>query len=131
MPEIPAKEILDALMKNLKEIISTKSIVGEPIQVGQTTVLPVMKVTLGFAAGGPGEMIKNAGGGGGGVSITPVGFLIVEDGRAMMITPQSSRWDWVIESIPDLVEKLVKIRKDYKEKKDPKADSAEDSQKTV
>jgi uncharacterized spore protein YtfJ len=124
MSDIPAKEILDALMKNLKDLISTKSIVGEPITVGKTTILPVMKVSLGFGAGGPGELLKNAGGGGGGVSITPVGFLVVEEGRAMMITPQSGRWDWIIESIPDLVERMAKVWKDTTKKEDSTKESS-------
>ena len=130
MSEIPAKEILDALMKNLKEIISTKSIIGDPVQVGKTTIIPVMKVTLGFGAGGPGEKWKSAGGGGGGIAITPVGFRVVEEGRAMMITPNSSRWDWVVASIPDLIERLAKLRKDHRDKKeDSAAESSESGEK--
>ncbi|RPH92753.1 hypothetical protein EHM69_12080 [candidate division KSB1 bacterium] len=125
MSELAAAELLDVLMKNLKEILSTKTIVGEPVQVGKTTILPVMKVALGFGAGGgtppTSEKGFHGGGGGGGVAITPVGFLIVEEGRAMMVTPKSSKWDWVVESIPDMFEKLVKIRKEYQSTKDSPA----------
>jgi uncharacterized spore protein YtfJ len=134
MSDLAAAEILDVLMKNLKEILSTKTIVGDPIQVGATTILPVMKVTLGFAAGGgtpPKAPVGfHGGGGGGGVSITPIGFLVVEEGRAMMITPKSSRWDWIIESIPDLMERLVNIRRDAGKKKDSSSESSE-TEKTV
>ncbi|MBI5059515.1 sporulation protein [candidate division KSB1 bacterium] len=117
MSDSTATEILDTLMKNLKEILSTKTIVGEPVQAGSMTILPVMKVSLGFGAGtGPLSKPdgKSSGGGGGGLSISPVGFLIIEDGRAMMLTPQSSRWDWVIDGIPEMVEKLTKIRRGAK-----------------
>jgi uncharacterized spore protein YtfJ len=122
MAEMVAAELLDVLMRNLKEILSTKTIIGEPVHVGETTVLPVMKVALGFGAGGgtPPEAKAgfHAGGGGGGVVITPVGFFVVEQGRAMMITPKSSRWDWVMESIPDMIERLAKVKREYDEKKD-------------
>ena len=127
MAENAATEILDALMRNLREILTTESIVGQPIQAGKTTIIPVMKVMVGFGAGGgAGSPTSGAasstkaatgsgGGGGGGIAITPVGFLVVEDGRAMMITPNSTRWDWVVESLPELWEKFQKIRKDGKQ----------------
>jgi sporulation protein YtfJ len=123
-----ATEILDALMRNMREIISTKTIIGEPIQSNGTTILPVMKVTLGFAAGAgsgksekPGQnttaMGGSGGGGGGGVSISPVGFLVVDADRAMLITPKSSKWEWVAESLPEILEKLGKLGKDFRAKK--------------
>jgi uncharacterized spore protein YtfJ len=120
MSDTSATEILDTLMKNLKEILSTKTIVGEPVQAGSMTILPIMKVSLGFGAGTGQQRTADgnaSGGGGGGLSIVPVGFLIIEDGRAMMLTPQSSRWDWVIEGIPEMVERLTKLRRDAKEAK--------------
>ncbi len=124
MSDLGANEILDTLMKNLKQILSTKTIVGDPIQVGKTTILPVMKVSLGFGAGAgsPGSSGQTkGGGGGGGIVISPVGFPIVEEGKAMMITPTSSRWDWIVESIPDLWDKLRKGGK----KTSPPEDTAE------
>ncbi len=135
MAENAATEILDSLMKNLKEILSTESIIGEPIQVGKTTIIPVMKVYVGFGAGGgAGSPVKgdsgssngakgmmgSGGGGGGGLAITPVGFLVVEEGRAMMITPNSTRWDWVVESLPDLWEKFVRARQEGKQRETSK-----------
>ncbi len=111
MNDSNATEILDTLMRNLKEIVNTKTVVGDPVTVGTMTILPVMKVSLGFGAGAgspPGSATAMRGGGGGGVMITPIGFLVVEDGRAMMLTPSSSRWDWIAESIPDIWERLRK-----------------------
>jgi len=131
MSELAAAELLDVLMRNLKEILSTKTIIGEPVLVGKTTVLPVMKVALGFGAGGGTPPNVKAGfhggGGGGGVVITPVGFLIVEEGRAMMVTPKSSKWDWVVESIPDLIERLAKMKWEHDEKKDSSKEESEES----
>ena len=130
MTDLAAAEILDVLMKNLREFVSTKTIVGEPVHVGKTAILPVMKVTLGFGAGGgtppSSERGFHGGGGGGGVAITPVGFLVVEEGRAMMVTPKSSKCDWVVESIPDLVEKLVKLRHDARSEKDSTKESSQE-----
>jgi uncharacterized spore protein YtfJ len=114
-----ATEILDALMRNMRDIISTKTIVGDPIQNGDITILPVMKVSLGFGAGagtgnqgtsnGNGNM-GGGGGGGGGISITPVGFLVVDPKRALMITPKSSKWDWIADAVPEVLDKIGKMR---------------------
>ncbi len=129
MADNAATEILDALMKNLKEILSTESIIGEPIHVGKTTIIPVMKVFVGFGAGGgsglPGKNTdsgSSGGGGGGGLAITPVGFLVVEEGRAMMITPNSTRWDWVVESLPELWEKFTRARQEGKQRREGAAE---------
>jgi uncharacterized spore protein YtfJ len=123
-------------MRNMREIISTKTIVGDPIQSNGITILPVMKVALGFAAGAgagktekPGQsgatMDGTGGGGGGGVSISPVGFLVVDETRALLITPKTSKWEWVAESLPDILEKLGKMGKDFRSKK---SDSNPDSE---
>jgi sporulation protein YtfJ len=114
MAESTANEILDTLMKNLKELVTTKSVVGEPIQAGDATIIPIMKVALGFGAGGGTASEKaqtRGGGGGGGVSITPVGFLVLEGGKAQMITPgQSNKWEGIVDAIPDLVDKFTQFR---------------------
>ena len=124
-----ATEILDALMRNMREIISTKTIVGDPIQNGNITILPVMKVSVGFGAGAgsvsgsapktdANDTVRGGGGGGGGIAITPVGFLVVDENRALMITPKASKWEWLAESIPDLLERLTKMKKGSTGKKD-------------
>lgn len=132
MADHPATEIMDALMRNLREILRTESIIGQPIVAGKMTILPVIKVSVGFGAGGGGGMpetgsraagngakgmMGSGGGGGGGLTITPVGFLVVEEGRAMMITPNSARWDWMVESIPEMWEKLSRVRQENKDRK--------------
>ncbi len=131
MADSAATEILDALMRNMREIISTKTIVGEPIVSNGITILPLMRVALGFGAGAGGAAGKGngnggntgGGGGGGGVSITPVGFLVVDQNRAMMITPKASKWDTLIESAPDLIERLSRI---IRKKGDSKSESPAD-----
>jgi uncharacterized spore protein YtfJ len=123
-----AGELLDTLMRNLKEIISTKTIIGDPIQAGTMTILPLMKVSLGFGAGAGGgnntAKSGSGGGGGGGVMVTPVGFLIVQDGHATVVTPQNSKWDWIAESIPDIIERVAKFRREGKEQKSGESASA-------
>jgi len=134
MSESGATEILDALMRNMRDIISTKTVVGDPIQSGGTTILPVMKVSLGFGAGAgkggkTGESNQNGGGGGGGggISISPVGFLVVDEKRALLITPKQARFDWVVESLPDLLEKIGRMAQDFRKKKGPEGGPGEES----
>lgn len=86
MSEHPLHSLMKASMENLKQIIDVDSIVGEPVKTEQgETIIPVSKVTFGFAAGGSDfETSKTStgdrpfgGGTGGGVSITPIAFLVV------------------------------------------------------
>ena len=107
MAEIIAKEILSSLLEHLKTMVSSKTIVGEPIEVGKTTILPVMKVSLGLGAGGAGmdeaalkKGSKSAGGGGGGLCVSPVGFLVVQEGKVLMVTPKIARVSWLTETLP-------------------------------
>ena len=132
-----ASEILDSLMRNMRDLISTKTVVGEPIQSGATTILPVMKVTVGFAAGAgsgrgtkPGETTSGGGGGGGGgggISVTPVGFLVVDEKRAMLITPKQSKFDWLAESLPELLDKIGKVAQDFRSKSSGNGEKKEGS----
>lgn len=116
MAEIVAKEILSSLLENLKTMVSSKTIVGDPIEVGKHTIVPVMKVSLGLGAGG-GDIASTAktnrsgGGGGGGLSISPVGFLVVQDEKVLMVTPKTARVSWLVESLPELFDKFTEARK--------------------
>jgi uncharacterized spore protein YtfJ len=116
MAEIIAKEILSSLLENLKEMTSSKTIIGDPIEVGKNTIVPVMKVSLGIGAGGGNiasteKNDRTGGGGGGGLCITPVGFLVIQDEKVLMVTPKTSRMSWLTESLPEIFEKFAESRK--------------------
>ena len=90
MAENKLNEIIQTSLEKIKELSETGTIIGDPINtVGGTVIIPVSKISLGFASGGVdigkhlkgGENSKQSdasfgGGGGTGLTITPVGFLL-------------------------------------------------------
>ena len=89
----PVSELLGISMEKVKEMADINSIIGEPIKLDDgTTIIPISKVSYGFASGGsdlPSKYEKNlfGGGAGAGVSIKPEGFLVISpDGTARMVS---------------------------------------------
>ncbi len=91
-------------------------VVGQSIAVGDTTIIPVSKITLGLASGGADIAGKAAGTdpgfGGGigcGVSVTPVAFIIIQGERIRVVPvdePAKTSTDRLIEQLPGLVDKI-------------------------
>ena len=109
----PISEILNVSLDNLKSLVDSGTVIGEPMVVDGVTIIPVSKVSFGFASGGS-ELPTSkpnapfGGGAGGGVSITPVGFLTVANGEVKMIQPQTANntADRIVNMVPDLLDKL-------------------------
>lgn len=88
-------ELVNVTMENIKNLMANENIVGKPIMMPEgSVVIPISKVTLAFVTGGGnyGENTSKAviglpfaGGGGGGVSITPIGFLVSDNGDNNLI----------------------------------------------
>jgi len=120
---------MSTTMQNIRDMIDVNTIVGQPIQVDQVTILPISKVSFGFASGGSDFTGKHqkpdadnafGGGGGAGVDISPIGFLIVKEDsvRLLPVTPPGSAAGRVVEMVPDLVDKLTDFIEKQQEKKE-------------
>lgn len=116
MAEKGIHSLMQETMERIRSMVDVNTIVGDPITTPDgTTLIPVSKVTFGFGAGGSDFQSRNAkdstplcfgGGGGTGVSIVPVGFLVVRDGDAHMLPvnmPAETSADRLIEMIPGAV----------------------------
>ncbi len=122
MADSKFSDIINASLQKVKEFSNSETVVGEPIKVGETTIIPVSKITMGFASGGidyaakkqkEGAPVKpnNFGGGGGtGVNITPIAFLVINAGGSTEILPITgySESDSV-EKITGLIERSPQI----------------------
>lgn len=136
-------------MENIKEMVDVNTIVGEPVETPDgSIIIPVSRVGFGFAAGGsefkgleppdppqgkegPGKKggdtpdFPFGGGSGGGVSITPVGFLVVSKTGIRMLNMEGSThlFDRLLDLAPGVMEKLQKWTKDeMKSSQEPKTD---------
>lgn len=104
----------------IRDLVDANTVIGTPIQVGDgVTLIPVSKVSYGFASGGtdlptqkPGDLF--GGGAGAGIHITPVAFLTVKDGEINLlpVVSKPDSVDRLISLIPDAVDKISKHKKD-------------------
>ncbi len=114
------KEVMNTAMENLKPLIDSNIVVGETIKGNGIDVIPVTKVTLGFVTGG-GEYYSElkemrrdteypfSGGSGGGVSIQPIGFLVVGlTGVEFVKIESKGVIEKLIEAIPELAKFIEK-----------------------
>ena len=113
MAERQLEGLMSVTLEKIKEMTGSNTIIGEPIRVDGATILPVSKVTFGFAGGGSDFSAKTTkelfgGGTGAGVSVTPVAFLIIKDGsvRTVQLADPSSTVDRALNMLPELVDKL-------------------------
>jgi uncharacterized spore protein YtfJ len=96
-------EILKGVVGELKEMAQSESIIGDPITVGEKTVIPVVKLSAGFGAGGgQGESDKTGsgygGGGGGGVRIEPAAFIIMDKEGISLLPAKKGSWENLVEA---------------------------------
>lgn len=133
MAEHPVNGIMGVTMDKVREMVNSDQIIGQPITTPDgTTIIPVCKVTYGFASGGsdlPTKQQKESFGGGGGAGITmePVAFLVVREGnvRLLQISSSSNTVDKVIDTVPDVIDKVSGMVAKSKEKKAAETSPAE------
>ena len=127
MSQHPIEGLMDVTLEKIKSMVDSNTIIGNPINMADgTLVLPISKVTFGFASGGadfPSKTTKDlfGGGGGAGVSISPIAFLVVKEGNVRMIqlADTSNSVDRAIGMMPEMVDKITDLfKKDKKEKTD-------------
>ncbi|PTQ56417.1 MAG: hypothetical protein BSOLF_0249 [Candidatus Carbobacillus altaicus] len=117
MQEHPIQGLMGTAMENLKGMIDVSTIIGEPVVTPDgSTVLPISKVGFGFAAGGSEFDLGSGsdadlpfgGGSGGGVSIQPVGFLVISksDVRFIPLEPTVHLYDRLLDALPKAVDKI-------------------------
>ena len=112
-------------MTKMKEMVNVNTIIGDPIYTPDgITLIPVTHVSMGMGAGGADSMGKNVmgAGAGGGVKMNPQGFLIIKDGMIRFVStkaPADTSLDRLLDMIPDMFDRVEKLVKDVKAKKNP------------
>ena len=110
-----AAGILESTIEKVKDLVNVSTIIGEPIKVDNgVTIIPVSKVTYGFASGGSDFPSKSnqdifGGGGGAGVTITPVAFLVIDaygNVDIKHITAFDNAAERVVSLVPEMFDKV-------------------------
>ncbi|WNF36059.1 GerW family sporulation protein [Bacillaceae bacterium IKA-2] len=125
MSEHPIQGLMKTAMENIKEMVDVNTIVGDPVETPDgSVIIPVSKVGFGFAAGGSQFTIEKqstsnekekeypfGGGSGGGVSITPIAFLIVNASGVRMIhlDENTHLYEKLLDFAPQVVEKIQQM----------------------
>ena len=133
MAEHPIQGLMNVTMDKIRQMADSNTIIGKPIKTDDgTTILPVSRISFGFASAGTDFDGKNTankdlfgGGSGAGVNIQPVAFLVVKDGcvRTIQLSDGSNTVDRALTMLPELVDKLAAMVK--KDDKTPEAAPAE------
>ncbi len=110
------KGIIDVTMEKMRTLVDADVIIGKPIVCGNFTMIPVSKVAFGMGTGGSDLPSKNqspvfAGGGGAGVNITPVAFVVVngDNIKMMPISSEITAVERAIAQAPETIEKLIEL----------------------
>lgn len=114
MSEHPIQGLMETTMQKIREMVDVNTIIGDPIQTPDgTTIIPVSKVAFGFGSGGsdiPTKQPKQVfgGGGGAGVSIQPLAFLVVSNGnvKLLQMTSSSNTANNVINLVPEVIDRI-------------------------
>ena len=121
--------MLENTIAKMREMVDVNSVIGDPITTADgVTIIPVSKVSVGFAGGGSDYVSKHpnkhdnpfGGGIGGGMNVTPIAFLIIKDGAVRMLPvalPANTTTERVVELVPDLLDKLTDFIDSRLEKK--------------
>ncbi|GIO22499.1 GerW family sporulation protein [Oceanobacillus sp. J11TS1] len=138
MTEHPIEGLMSSAMKGIQKMVEVNTIIGDPLKAPDgTVIIPVSKVGFGFAAGGseflPAEVksgdfeeqeIPFGGGSGGGVSITPVAFLVLKEGNMELVhmDQHTHLYEKIIGLLPELFQQsgLSKKGKDEEKKVEQK-----------
>ena len=125
----PINSLMDTTMEKIKEMVDVNTIIGDPITSPDgTIIIPVSKVSYGFASGGSDFPTKKenkdcfGGGSGAGVTIQPIAFLTVFRGDVKLIPVEKYEGaaDRVVGMMPELVDKVSALfKKDKKNNNEP------------
>ncbi len=111
-------DVVKTALDHIQYIAKTETVIGEPITAGPVTLIPVSKVSIGFAAGG-GDKDEKGGSGagtGGGINVTPIAFISICEDRVDVhsLSPSEPSLEKLLSLAPDLIKKISK----YLRKKD-------------
>ena len=113
---------VSSLFKWMDHFISSKTVVGDAITVGNTIILPLVDVTFGVGAGAASNDKKNNGVGGLGGKISPSAVLVIKDGNIRLVNVKNQdAVTKVLDMIPDFVDKFTSGKKS-----DPEVEKAVD-----
>lgn len=134
----PLESLMGTTMDKINQMVDVNTVIGNPITSPDGTIIvPVSKVSYGFASGGSSFAAKSApnkdlfgGGAGAGVSIKPIAFIVISNGDAKILTidePNATTAEKALAMAPDVIDKIIGLFK----KEDNKSEETESETTTT
>ncbi len=109
------ESLVKTAMEKVREMTECETVIGKPIVTADgTTIIPVSKVSFGFASGGSDLPTQNpkeqfGGGSGAGITIQPMAFIVVRDGetKLLQMTTNTPYENAVVNVVPEVVDKII------------------------
>ena len=112
------KNIMDTTMNNLRSMVDADIVVGKQMNIGELTLIPISKVAFGLATGGsdfPSKTQKQifGGGGGAGVTVTPIAFIVINGSNIKMVPiyNEVTSFEKAIDMAPEIIDKAKELFK--------------------
>ena len=101
-------QTVESLFKGMDSFITTKTVVGDAIHIGDTIILPLVDVTFGVAAGAFSQDKKDTGAGGMGGKIMPSAVLVIKDGQTKLVNIKNQDgMTKILDMVPDFVDRFT------------------------
>ena len=108
MAENNFNSVMTSLLKGVDSVLSTKTVVGEPINVGDTILVPLVDVSFGLGAGAGNQDKKASGGGGVGGKMSPSAILVIQNGKTKLVNiKQQDGITKILDMVPDVIDKFT------------------------
>ena len=121
---------VESLFKGMDSFITTKTVVGDAIHIGDTIILPLVDVSFGVAAGAFSQEKKNNGAGGMGGKIMPSAVLVIQNGTTKLVNIKNQDGvTKILDMVPDFVSKFTSKNDVVSE--DSAADQTDDAAKSA
>ena len=115
-------EVIHSLMDGMQSFLTSKTVVGEPTQVGDTIIVPLVDVSFGVGAGANVNEHKNSGAGGMAGKLSPSAVLIIHNGQTKLVNVKDqSTVAKIVEMVPDLIDRFTTTKEEEAEVSDDKA----------
>ena len=99
--------VVESLLSGMHSVMEAKTVVGQPTQVGDTIVLPLVDVSFGVGAGATSADKKNGGTGGFGAKMSPSAVLVIKNGSTKLVNIKNQdAVTKVLDLVPDIVDKF-------------------------
>ena len=120
------ESLIERVLGELHRMVKTETVIGEPVEAGEVTLIPVSKISFGFGAGGGSEGGKGQSGTGGGASVEPIAFVVVHPDGRTQILPIGDRESGLEQLAQLMPEALSKVKKFMARKREQPTEEEED-----